>query len=160
MRAGVPSGAHDHPAARGGPAVLGLPGLDVLDLEEEVRILRDAIGNVDDRCGCDQPRGRYGGDVLPAPPADPVVRSVKVRAGVLASAEVVPVPGRTAVVVRADLLELERGRLSELLGQLEGGRARREWSGEVDDADGAGLEGPHELSQNRHVQLRGSESLI
>src|SRR3954447_2585813 len=154
MRAGVPSGAHEQPAARREPAVLGLPCLDVLDLEEEVRVLRDAIGNVDDRCGCDQPGGRYGGDILPAPPADPVVRSVEVRAGVLAGAEVVPVPGRTAVVVRADLLELERGGLSELLGQLERRGTRREWSGEVDDPDRAGLERPHEPSQNRHVHLR------
>src|SRR3954447_26899986 len=154
MRAGVPSGAHEQPAARRELAVLGLPGLDVLDLEEEVGVLRDAIGNVDDRCGGDQPRGRYGGDILPAPPADPLARSVEVRAGVLAGAAGVPGPRRTAVVVRGALLELERGSLSELLGQLERRGTRREWSGEVDDPDGAGLEGHHELSQNRHVHLR------
>src|SRR3954451_22526783 len=137
MRAGVPSGAHEQPAARRELAVLGLPGLDVLDLEEEGGVLRDAIGNVDDRCGCDQPRGRYGGDILPAPPADPVVRSGEVRAGVLAGAEVVPVLRRTAVVIRADLLDRERGVTAELLGQLERRGTRREWSGEVDDPDGA-----------------------
>ena len=41
-----------------------------------------------------------------------------------------------AVVVRADLLQLELRGLPELLGQLEGRRARAERGGEVDDLDG------------------------
>ena len=44
---------------------------------------------------------------LPSLPGDPVVGRVEVGAGVLAAAEVVPVPRRPAVVVPADLLELE-----------------------------------------------------
>ena len=53
----------------------------------------------------------------------------------LAGAEVVPVPRRTAVVVPADLLELERRGLPERLRQLEDRRRLRQRRGEVDDLD-------------------------
>jgi hypothetical protein len=54
---------------------------------------------------------------------------------VLAGADVVPVPGRAAVVVAADLLELERLRLAPLRRELEDGGARVQRGGEVNDLD-------------------------
>ena len=55
------------------------------------------------------------------------------RAGVLAAAEVVPVPGRAALVVAADLLQREAAGLAELGRQLDDRRVRRQRRGQVDD---------------------------
>src|SRR5262249_10582424 len=107
VRARVPSGAVQQPAALGQRAVLALPGADVLDVQQEVRVLAGLRGEVQHRGRTDQPPRRYGCDVVAALAADPVTRRVEVRARVLAGPEVVPVPGRPAFVVVADLLELE-----------------------------------------------------
>nr|WP_245719034.1 hypothetical protein [Micromonospora rhizosphaerae] len=69
---------------------------------------------------------------------DPVDRRVEVGPGVLAGAEVVPVPGRPAVVVRADLVELEPRGLAEVVGQLNCRCIGAQRHGEVDDLDGTG----------------------
>ena len=105
---GVPAGAHQQPAAVRQRAVLGLPGPDVVDLDEEVGVRRHLGGEVEHR-GRRRSAAVTGTDETSSPslPGHPVVRRVEVGAGVLAGAEVVPVPSRAAVVVAADLLQLE-----------------------------------------------------
>ena len=60
---------------------------------------------------------------------DPVHRRVEVRAGVLAAGDVVPVPGRAALVVARDLLDPERLRRGERRRQLDHRRRRPQRSG-------------------------------
>jgi hypothetical protein len=114
-----------------------LPLPDVLDLDEEVRVLGGLRGDVEHHRRSDELARRDRGDVVLALPRDPVVGSVEVGAGVLAAAKVVPVPRRSAVVVPADLLELELRGLPELGRKLDHRRARGERRREVDDLDGA-----------------------
>src|SRR5258708_21287284 len=57
---------------------------------------------------------------------DPVDRCVEVRAGVLATGEVVPIPGRPALVVVRHLLDAERPALSHLRRQRERWKLRRQ----------------------------------
>ena len=89
----------------GSGAVLCLPGPDVVDLEQEV-----GVGGHPRRASRARRRARPAGWPAPATTSslscagDPVDRRVEVGAGVLAGAEVVPVPRRAAVVVAADLL--------------------------------------------------------
>ena len=150
VRPGVPSGAIQQPATFRQLPVLTLPGADVLPLQQEVRVRRGLYGEVQHRRRPDQPPRRYGCDVLAALAADPVTRGVEMRAGVLAGAEVVPVPRRPALVIAADLLELELRRLAELRRKLEGRRAARQRRGEIDDLDRPGRERRGEFGKDRH----------
>src|SRR4051794_23012319 len=120
--------------------MLRFPLPDVVDLYQEVRVLSRLGRDVEDGRHSDEVRRGDGADVLPLAPGDPVNRRVEVGAGVLAGSEVVPIPGRTGVVVARDQLELETRRLTELLGQLEDGGVVRQGSGQVDDFDRAGGE--------------------
>ena len=94
--------------------MLGLPAADVVDLDQEVGVSVGLGGEVEYRCRTDQSARGHRRDVGAVLAADPVVRCVEVRAGVLAGTEVVPVPSRPAVVVPADLIELELCGLPEL----------------------------------------------
>src|SRR5262249_16788692 len=95
--------------------------------------------------------------VVAVAPGDPVVGGVEVGAGVLAAAEVVPVPRGPAVVVPADLLELEARRLAELRGQLDDRRLGAESGGPVDDADRSAGQGVGQgLQHRRGVGWHGS----
>ena len=80
-------------------------------------------------------------------------RRVEVGAGVLAGAEVVPVPGRPGVVVARDQLEFEARRLAELLGQFQQRSVGRERRRQVDDLDGSGREPGDEHGQGSHRRL-------
>ena len=62
-------------------------------------------------------------------------RRVEMRAGVLAAADIVPVPGRPALVVAGDLLDPERQGLTELWRQRDLRKIRAEGLREIDDAD-------------------------
>ena len=65
-------------------------------LEQEVGVGRDLLRAVDHAGRCDQQlrRDRVGMGVRQLAAGDPVRRRVEVRAGMLAAADVVPVPGR------------------------------------------------------------------
>jgi hypothetical protein len=126
----------------------------VVDLEQEVGVGRRVGGPVDDRGRRDQPGRRDLCDGGGVPAGDPVDRGVEVRAGVLAGRDVVPVPGRPALVVPADLGQRERPRLPELVGQREDRRLRGQRRGEVDDLDGAAAERRDEVLQDGHADRR------
>ena len=91
--------------------------------------------------------GRHLADVDAVARRDPVVRRVEVRAGVLAGGDVVPVPGRSAVVVAADLPQREAVGVPERLRQLQDRSRGRQRRGEVDDLDGSGPDGVHEVGE-------------
>src|SRR6266540_4104842 len=99
--------------------MFALPGPDVVDLEQEVRVLRGVLREIQHGSRPDQPTRRRRCDVLAVLAGDPVPGRIEVRARVLAGTEVVPVPGRTAFVVAADLFELELRRLPELRRKLQ-----------------------------------------
>ena len=63
--------------------------------------------------------------VLAVLAGDPVHRGVEVGAGVLAGADVVPVPGRAAVVVAADLRQLEAAPCCRTARAAAGSASRR-----------------------------------
>jgi len=64
---------------------------------------------------------------------DPMRRRVEMGAGVLAHRNVVPVPGRAAMVVARDFLDPERLRLAEFGRQHDGRKIRVEGLREIDD---------------------------
>src|SRR5579875_2479313 len=82
--------------------------------------------------------------------SDPVDRGVEVRAGVLARGDVVPVPGGPALVVAADLMQLECLCISERLRQPDHRCRRLQPGGKVNDLDSAGSYGRDELVQHGH----------
>jgi hypothetical protein len=147
---GVPAGAVDHPAALGERAVLGLPTTDVVDLQQEVRVVRAPVAEVENDHRSDQVVDGDAGDVGAVLAGHPVVRCVEVRAGVLAAAEVVPVPRRSALVVPADLLQLEPPRLPELGRQRDHRGVAGEAGGEVDDLDGPVSQRGGQRSEHGH----------
>ncbi|MNT32538.1 hypothetical protein D3C72_1684260 [compost metagenome] len=75
-------------------------------------------------------------------------RRIEVRARVLGAREVVPVPGRAALVVARDFLDTERPCLAELRRQHDGGEFRRQGFGQVHQADAAGNQLGHELGKD------------
>lgn len=95
-RSSVPSRAVQEPTARWQRAMFALPGLDVRDLEQVVRIVRTLAALVDDCRRGDQLPRRNLGDVDPLPSGNPVDRSIEVGTHVLAGGDVVPVPGRSS----------------------------------------------------------------
>ena len=129
---GVPARAVQQPAALGQRPVGRLPLLDVVDLEQEVRIGGRFRAEVEHHGRGDQPRHRHLGHVLAVLAGNPVHRGVEVRAGVLAGRDVVPVPGGAALVIVADLGQPEPGRVTERRWQLDDRRTRRQRRGEVD----------------------------
>src|SRR6266536_331069 len=99
----VPAGSVQQPAALGKRSVLGFPGAHVVDGQEVVGVLRALGALVDDHGRPDHPLQRQCGDVVLVLAGDPVDRRVEVGADVLPALEPAPVPGRTGVVVVADL---------------------------------------------------------
>ena len=148
--AGVPTSAVEQPTAGRQRSVLLLPTLDVLDLEQEVGVGGRCRGEIEHHRRRDQPTGRDRRHIVEVLPRDPVLRRVEVRAGVLAAAEVVPVPGRSALVVATDLLQREAGGLAELGRQLDDRRVRRQRRSQVDDVDGAAGEAVDQCGERAH----------
>src|SRR5204862_3597825 len=85
---------------------------------------------------------------------------IEVRAGVFAGGDVVPIPGRAALVVLADLGQRERPGLPELLGQGEDRRLGRQQGGEVDDLDAAGGQRGGEVLQQGHAATLERPGLV
>ena len=108
--------------------------------QQEIGILRRFLGAIDDESRPDEALGRdaVGGVVRQVLARDPVHRRVEVRAGVLAAGEVVPVPGRAALVVARHLLDAERPRLAHLRRQRDAGEFRRQCLRKVHYADFSG----------------------
>ena len=81
----VPVGAHHHPFAGVDGAVLGFPGLDVIDGEEEVVIGGGFLRTVYDIDRADEilRRNGVGGAVRVVLAGDPVLRRVEMRARML-----------------------------------------------------------------------------
>ena len=96
------------PPARRERAVLSLPLLDVLDLQQEVGWPLPRPVEVEHDGRRDQTLDRHRRDVVAVLAGDPMGRGVEVGAGVLARAEVVPVPRWAVLVVAADLLSSKR----------------------------------------------------
>jgi len=117
--------------------VLLLPFVEVADVEQVVGVVCRLFHPVDDHRRADELPRRDLGHVFLVLAGHPVVRRVQVSAGALAGADVVPVPGRAAVVVAADLLELEGLRLAPLRRELEDRGVRVQRGGEVNDLDPA-----------------------
>ncbi len=121
--------------------MLGFPGLDVVDGEQEVRVGRGLLGEVEhvDRADelLDGERvGRAVGIVLAGYPVD---RRVEMRAGMLAELQPVPGPPGTVLVVGGDGVDLDLRRVDrELRRQLDQRRVGTEHGGEVHHLDAAG----------------------
>src|SRR5215472_16891420 len=97
----APACMHQHPGAIGNTPVLALPGLDMRDFKQKSRGFFNLGGDIDDTGRPDKTAYRYGvGGVIGQVFArNPVHRSVKMRAGVLAQIEHIPVPGRSTLVI-------------------------------------------------------------
>ena len=150
VAAGRPAGPKQQPAAVRQRPVLLLPVVEVLDVEQVVRVLGCFLHLVDDDGRADELVHRDLGDVFLVLAGDPVVRGVQVRTRVLAGADVVPVPGGTAVVVAADFLKLEGLRLPPLRRKLQDRRVGVQWRGEVNDLDLTGEKLRCELGKVGH----------
>ena len=81
-------------------------------------------------------------------------RRIEMRAGVLAGREVVPIPGRPALVIAGDFLEPERRALAELGRQRDDGEVRRQRLGEVDHPHVAGGDGLRKGEGAQHGCIR------
>src|SRR5437764_2586216 len=150
VRAAVPAGAEQEPAAGWQRTVLLLPILDVLYLEEEVRVAGALGAFVDDSRRTDQLTWRHLRHVRPIATRDPVDRRVEVGADVLAGGEIVPVPGRPAFVEVADLLQGEALGVREGWRQLQDGGAIGQWRGQIDDVHAAFGERRGEIAEDAH----------
>ena len=106
-----------------------------VDLQQEVGVLRALGALVDHHRRRDELPRRHLGDVEPVRAGDPVHRRVEVRADVLAGGDVVPVPGGTALVVAADLVQREALGVGERRRQLQDRRALRQRRRQVDDVN-------------------------
>src|SRR6185312_13317118 len=97
------------PGAWRDAAVLLFPGDDVFFLQEEIGIGGSLLAAVDDERGPDEALGldRVDRVVRQILAGHPVDRRIEVGAGVLAAGKVVPVPGRSALVVARDLFDAE-----------------------------------------------------
>jgi hypothetical protein len=132
-----PVGAEQHPTARRDAAMLGFPGLDMGDRQQEIGVGRGLSGEVEDHRRGDEVAGRNAVErvVGQIGAADPVDRGIEMRAGMLADGEVAPVPGDTAIVVARDLLTRKRRALAEVRRQHEHRRVFRQGLGQVDHID-------------------------
>ncbi len=146
-----PVGAHQHPGPRGDAAVLFFPFLDEVDGQEEVRVAGGLGGTIDHAGAGDEgvDGNRVHRVVRLVLARDPVRGRIEVRAGVFRAREVVPVPGRTALVVARDFLDPERPGLPEFRRQHDGGKLRRQRFGQVHQADAPGDQLGHELGKDR-----------
>jgi hypothetical protein len=131
--------------------VLGLEGADRVDRQQVVRVGSRLGAPVDHDGRPDQPGRRALRNVLLVATGDPVVRGVEVRSDVLATLEPVPVPGRAALVVAADLVHLPARGVGERRRKLDDRRGFGERLGEVDDLDRAGRERVDEGGQGVHA---------
>src|SRR5258708_1111501 len=134
-RTSVPPGPVQQPAAVGQRSVLAFPLLDVLDLEQEIRVGRSLRAEVEHNHRGDQPVNGYLRNVVAVPPGRPVNRRVEVGAGVLSCGDVGPVPGRAASGGGVGVLQGERDRVSEGGGQVDDRRVRAQRRGEIDYLD-------------------------
>jgi hypothetical protein len=103
---------------------IGFIGLGRMGANMVRRLLRDGHHGRPDKLG-----GRHLRDVQAVLAGDPVNRRVEVGTDVLAGREGVPVPGRPAVVVAAQLLQGEARGVHEGLGQLDDRRLVRQRGG-------------------------------
>ena len=103
--------------------------LDAPDGEQVVRVVARLGRHVDDAGRRHQLLHvyRFGSVVRVVLAGDPVDRRVEVRARVFAAGDVVPVPGRPALVEVRDLVQAERRALSVLRRQMMGVRACSVW---------------------------------
>ena len=145
-----PVGAHQHPGAGRDGAVGSLPGPHMGNGQQKIGVTPRLRRAIDDAGGCDEMRGRQrvGRIARQIAAGDPVDRCIEMSAGVLAEAHVVPVPGRTALVVARSLLDPERSALTELGRQHDRREVGGEGLREVDDAHGAGAERAHERRED------------
>src|SRR6187397_1266124 len=89
-----PVGAKQHPAARWNASVLAFPRFDAGNREDEVLVGRGLARTVD-HAGTGNEVARVDGVdrvVGPVAAGDPVDRGVEMRSGMLAAAEIVPIP--------------------------------------------------------------------
>ncbi len=68
-------------------------------------------------------------------PGNPVNWRVEMRAGVLAEADIIPVPGRAAIVVAGDFLHAERAALAHFRRQHDRRKIRRQCLRQIDKAE-------------------------
>ncbi len=140
----------------GNAPVTSLPAPDEVDRQQEVGVRRGFARAVEHAGGADQllHRDRVGRVVRQVAPGDPVDRRVEMRAGVLAAGEVVPVPGRAALVVARHLVDAERPRLPEFRRQHDLRKLGRQRLRQVDDADAAAREFRGQSRQRARCHVR------
>ena len=132
--------------------MLVLPGLDVGDLEEKVGVLGALPALVDDRRAGDQLAGGHLGDVFAVAAGGPMDGRVEMGADVLPGGDVVPVPGRAALVVMADLGQLEAAGVGEGRRQLDDRGLVGERGGQVEHLDPAVGDRSDEVLEQRHLR--------
>ena len=154
--AGVPAGAVEQPAAVGQRPVLGLPRLDVLDLEQEVGVLGGLGGEVEHHgrarsAGAPAPGRRprrrrpvtqWIGASKWVPVCSPVVMLFQYQAGPRSSYRLISCSANGPVS-------------AERLGQLQDRRLLGQRRGQVDHLDRAVTHAVHKAPQHRHVILLG-----
>ena len=123
-----------------------LPSLDIGDLQYEVRIRRRLRRQVDDAGGGDEVYrvdriDRGARQVLAGNPMD---GRVEMRSRMLTHRDVVPIPGRAALVVARDFLDAERRALPQFQRHHDGRKIGRERMRQIDDRDPALGNGAHE----------------
>src|SRR2546421_498104 len=122
----------------------------MLDLEEEVRVVRAFGALVDHGRWTDQVTRRDLRDVRTVAARDPMNGRVEVGAHVLAGRKVVPVPRRAAFVEVADLLQCEALGVGERWRKLQDRRAVRKGRRQVDDLDQPVGERRAEIAEDAH----------
>ena len=105
--------------------------------EQKVRIPLCFSAAIDDAGRRDEvfDRQRVGRIVRPIAAGDPVNGGVEMRAGMLAEAHIVPVPGRPALVVARDFLHAKRPALAHLRRQHDRRKIRRQRLCQIDDVE-------------------------
>ena len=132
-----PVRAHQHPAPGRDFAVPRLPRQNMRRRQQKLCVRRRLFRTVNDAGGRDKALRRDGvgitvGQILAGHPMN---RRVKMRAGMLAAGKIVPVPGRSALVVARDFRQFEGLCWMKRRRQLDHRRRGFQNLGQVNDAD-------------------------
>ena len=118
-----PTGSVEHPTVLGQGTVLRLPRLEIFQGQAVVRVRGTFSHLVNNHRRSHESLSGYLAYVIETLTGHPVIGGIKVRTCVLPRAKVVPIPGRSTIVVGTDLLQLEGRRLPELRRQSQDRRS-------------------------------------
>ena len=105
------------------------------DLKQEVGVLGNVGGHIEDVRAAEQPVDRNSGHIITISSRDPVPRRIEMGADVLAGVDVVVTPEGSAVIESTHFLEAEVDEIGVRFGQLESWGVGTERTGEIDDPE-------------------------